>query len=844
MKPCRKNKNFAYALVLGCFAALPQSLVFAQDEAEELVVIGTRAQPRSVLDSTVPIDVITSETLRSQGSGDMNFMLRTVVPSFHVNMQPGRDTAALQNPINLRGLAPDHTLVLLNGKRRHRGATITWISDGRSDGSQGPDISVIPAIALKRVEVLRDGAAAQYGSDAIAGVINFELKDDADGATLEYRHGWYTADGSEDKDRVSGNVGLPLGDTGFANISFEYSSDEPTSRSDLRSDVARMIEAGNTYIADPAHVWGSPEIDDNIKTVLNMGLDLDGDRRVYAFANYAERDVETGFFYREPEDERGIFAIPEEIDMNTTIQNALIYSVGGADCSRFETRLTAAGLPQDLEGLRQDDNCFSYHEWFPGGFQPRFGGEVADYGIVGGFEGTMANGLGYDFSASYGENEAEYYLDNTVNPSWGPDSPTSFYIGAYVQSETNVNFDLTYEMDVGLASLLSVASGFEWREEEFEIKQGDEAAWYAGPYKKQNQKNGSNGFAGFNPTASGKWDRQNIALYLDLEVDMTQDWTVGGAIRWEDFDDFGTTTEAKVSTRYQMTDGFAVRAGLGSGFRAPTPGQQNAYNVATVFDPNTVEPKEDGNIPSDSALARLFGGKALEPEESDNYTLGAIFTHGDLSITVDYFRIEVDDRIFLTERIDLANMADYGVTQEDIDRAIVADKLNVEFSGIRFFENDFDTETDGIDVVATYSHLWSYGDTEFMLSYNRTETDITNYSNLSEARKKWIEEGVPETRVVAMANHTFDDYEYMVRYNHYGDWWSGYDGRYYGEQGIVDVSVSKRFGGLTVLLGSDNVFDSHPDRSSGSASRGNRYPRFAPGGINGRFVYGRVMYEF
>ncbi len=838
------SRFFGIVLVgaLSWLMVLPQAAVAEEEtEAEELVVIGTRAQPRSVLDSTVPIDVIDGENLQDQGSGDMNFMLRTIIPSFHVNMQPGRDAAAMQNPINLRGLAPDHTLVLLNGKRRHRGATITWISDGRSDGAQGPDISVIPAIALKRVEVLRDGAAAQYGSDAIAGVLNFELKDDAEGGMIEYRHGWFDEDGSEEKDRVSGNVGLPLGDDGFANFSFEYSSDDPTSRSDLRSDVARMRAAGNTHIAEPAHVWGSPEVDDNFKTVLNMGIDLDADRRIYAFGNYAKRDVETGFFYREPEDEAGIFAT--SINDKTA---PLIFAAEGADCSMYmEDEMPDSGLPTHLEALRANNECFAYHEWFPGGFQPRFGGEVTDYSMVGGMRGTMANGVGYDISISHGENEADYQLKNSVNPSWGPDSPTSFDVGSYIQTETNINVDLTYEVDAGLASLLSIAGGLEWREEEFEIRQGDRASWDRGAYHAQTNKNGSNGFGGFGPTAAGKWDRENIALYLDLEADVTPDWTLGGAVRWEDFDDFGTTTEAKLTTRIQATDMLAFRASVGSGFRAPTPGQQNAYNIATIFDPVTVEPVETGTIPSDSALAREFGGKPLEPEESDNYTLGAVFTQGDLSITVDYFRIDVDDRIFLSGDIDLTAIDEDGNIEgfEHVSQ-VRADELRSNFTKIRYFENDFDTETDGVDIVLIYDHAWNWGDTKFTLSYNRTETDVTQSSNLSPGRKKWIEEGVPETRAVAMINHVLGNCDYMLRYSHYGDWYSGYDSRYYGSEGLLDASMSKQFGGFRIAVGADNILDNNPDRSSGASSRGNRYPRFAPAGINGRFIYGRLMYEF
>ena len=644
------STTFGLSLLL---AGTWPSVVLAEgeeEEVEELVVIGTRAQPRSVLDSSVPIDVIDSESLIDQGASDMNFMLRTLVPSFHVNMQPGRDASALQNPINLRALAPDHTLILVNGKRRHRAATITWLSDGRSNGAQGPDISVIPGIALKQVEVLRDGAAAQYGSDAIAGVINFVLKDDSEGGELEFRYGRYDEGNNEEKTRVSGNLGMPLTDQGFANVSFEYSSDSPTVRSVLRNDVRGMIEGGNTHIDDPAHVWGSPDIQGNIKTFFNLGMDLDVDRQVYAFGNYARRKVTTGFFYREPEDEGGVFALdkdftvepyevaPYDHDDNSetpkittkttrTYRIPLIYdrTATGTNYSKAtegtcfkyvdevddhindprvppDPQANTSGLPPDLERLLADDDCFSYHEWFPGGFQPTFGGNVTDYSLVVGMKGVV-NRLSYDISASLGENEADYFIRNTVNPSWGPDSPTAFDLGSYIQKETNFNIDVSYLADVGLASDLNVAAGLEWREEEFEITLGDRESWDRGEYFGNGAKNGSNGFGGFSPTAAGKWDRENKAAYLDLEVDVRPNWTVGGAVRWEDFDNFGTETTAKMSTRIQASETFALRGSFGTGFRAPTPGQQNAYNISTIFDPATVEPVETGTVPSNTEAA-------------------------------------------------------------------------------------------------------------------------------------------------------------------------------------------------------------------------------------------------
>lgn len=870
----------AFGLSLLLAGTWPSIVLAEEEEVEELVIIGTRAQPRSVLDSSVPIDVIDNESLIDQGSSDMNFMLRTLVPSFHVNMQPGRDASALQNPINLRGLAPDHTLILVNGKRRHRAATITWLSDGRSNGAQGPDISVIPGIALKQVEVLRDGAAAQYGSDAIAGVINFVLKDDSEGGELEFRYGRYDEGNNEEKTRVSGNLGMPLTDHGFANVSFEYSSDSPTIRSALRDDVRGMIEGGNTHIDDPAHVWGSPDIQGNLKTFFNLGMDVGTDRQLYSFGNYSRRKVTTGFFYREPEDEAGVFALKKEFtvppydddnDPDTpevtirTYDIPLIYdrTASGTNYSKategtcfqyvdeVEDRINDAGLPPDLEGLLADDDCFSYHEWFPGGFQPRFGGNVTDYSLVVGLKGDV-NRLSYDISASHGENEAEYFLHNSVNPSWGPDSPTSFDLGSYIQKETNLNIDVAYMADVGLASDLNVAAGLEWREESFEITTGQIESWDKGEYVLSGSRNGSNGFNGFGPTAEGKWDRKNVAAYLDLEVDVQPNWTVGGAVRWEDFDDFGTETTAKVSTRIQAWEVLALRGSFGTGFRAPTPGQQNAYNVSTIFDPLTVEPVDSGTVPSNSALAKAFGGKTLEPEESDNFTVGAIFELDALNITVDYFRIDVEDRIFLSEQIKIQDveggMDDEGNVTGDgmVDGypTVAIDDVP-GFDSIRFFENDFDTKTDGFDVVVTYSMESEMGDTDFLLSYNRTETEVTKSSNLSAGGIKWLEEGAPETRYSATVNHEMGDWKFLLRYHHFGDWYSGYDTEDYDGYGLADIGITRRINShASVSLGSDNVLDETPDRSVRRYSRGNKYPRFSPGGIDGRFIYARARLEF
>ena len=308
----RMSQNLS-CILLTVLSVSPLTLPTAQAQQseaaviEEIVIIGSRRQAgRSQAESLVPVDVISGDDFMSQGSTGIDSQLANLVPSYNIDQQPINDAATLVRPAKLRGLPPDSTLVLVNGKRRHRAAVITFLGNGVADGSQGPDISSIPAIALKRVEVLRDGAAAQYGSDAIAGVINFELKDDAEGGTVEARWGeFYEGDGAGFN--VSGNIGLPLSSNGFANLSFEYKEADPTSRSQQRTDAQRSIDAGNPYITDPSYdnifhptamVWGSPEFEYDYKFFGNAGFDISDSMEVYGYGNYAKRKVEGGFYYR------------------------------------------------------------------------------------------------------------------------------------------------------------------------------------------------------------------------------------------------------------------------------------------------------------------------------------------------------------------------------------------------------------------------------------------------------------------------------------------------------------------------------------------------------------------
>ena len=439
----------------------------AQVQIEEVVAVGTRALPRSVEDSSVPVDIISNEDFEDQAGFDMSNLIRSTVPSFHVSDNPSRDLAALLRPVNLRGLAPDHTLVLMNNKRRHRGSVIQWISNGASNGAQGPDISAIPAIALQRMEVLRDGAAAQYGSDAIAGVLNFVLKDAAEGLALQARYGAYTERSGENMSTIAANFGLPLTDDGFANFSFEYGQSAPTDRSVQHRDATALIGLGIPNVADPAKPWGSPTVDDSIKAVANIGVDLGDSNELYAFGNYASREVSTAFFFRSPMNRNGVYK---------TSANKFLVAGEGCAARYGDIDSTAANLLSFREMVVADNGCFSFVEMLAEGFTPQFGATISDFSGVVGVRGELANGLMWDVSASIGENSLAAFNHNTLNASLGPDSPRDFDIGDYTQRDTNFNIDMVYPVDLG-GSDLNVAAGFEARTEEFQITAGEQAAW-------------------------------------------------------------------------------------------------------------------------------------------------------------------------------------------------------------------------------------------------------------------------------------------------------------------------------------------------------------------------------
>ena len=815
---------------------------------ETNIVVGTRAEPRSVTESTVPVDAISPQEIISQGNTDLSDQLRTVIPSYNVSVHPIADAATIVRPASLRNLSPEHTLVLLNGKRRHRSSVIAW-QFGPTVGNHGPDVSTIPSIALRQVEVLRDGASAQYGSDAIAGVMNFQLKDANSGGRFEINTGTYGKEGG-DSYTFAGNVGLPIGQTGFANLSLEYGSTNRTDVSIQRTDAAGLIAAGNLSVASPAQPWGAPDVDDNFKFLGNFGHLFANGLQLYGHTNYAGRKVTGNFFYRNPTD-NALFGDGNQLLVGDRLQAG---RRGSADCPTVPIADSVPD-PSALERLNQSQNCFAFAQRFPGGFTPRFGGKVTDGSVVGGLQGFTSAGLTWDVSASYGAHQTDFFLRDTVNASLGLESPTEFDPGLSRQAELGLNFDVSY----AATDRLNIAAGTEWRHERFEIGEGDRASYEIGPYANQGFTSGSNGFPGFSQAWSGGWNRNSRAVYGDLELrDLDGAWTVGGAVRFEHFDLFGATTNGKLSGRYRFAPAVALRGSVGSGFRAPTVGQQYAQNVQTTLDSNG-NLVDRGTIQSNSAVAMLKGGQALKPETSVNYTIGMIIDTGAFTLTADYFHIDVDDRLTLTR--DFTLTADEVV---EVERAGVQGASTL--TSFNFFTNDFSTRTRGIDLVSTWTPLALGGNTVFSAVYNYTDTEVTGETDLlGEGDIVALEHYVPDTRWNLSVTQRAGRMSILGRLNYYGSWIDSWDAKLlgrgeaapvFGGKPIVDLEVSLTLAaGVTLALGGQNVFNTFSDTYESAFTDiggapitmrffGMPYSPFTPWGFNGAYYYARLSYSF
>lgn len=857
LSPLSKLVRLSLMAGLTISAASTTTFAFAEEDdlienVERIAVVGSRGAPRSVDDSPVPIDLIGGEELERGGNTDMLELLKGSIPSFNVHSNPISDAASLVKPANLRGLSSDSTLILVNGKRRHRASVIALLGGGINDGAQGPDISVIPSSALKQVEVLRDGAAAQYGSDAIAGVMNFVLKDDAEGGSLTARYGSYY-EGDGESVEVSGNIGMPLTEAGFVNVSFQYKDSEATSRSVQRPDAAGLIAAGNTAVSDLAQIWGSPEVNDDLTIFVNSGLDLANDAEAYMFGNYSKRDVRGGFYYRNPHNRGGVYSN----DDGSTLLIGDIAQANGAARTCEDVAITSENvLTQDnyINNVVNNDNCFSFNQLLPGGFTPNFGGSIVDTALTMGTRGEFDNGVTYDFSGSVGYNQSSYVIYDTVNASLGLDTPRDFNPGKHTQLEKTFNMDFSKEIDVDMFESLMLAGGYEWHDESFEVTAGDVDSYTAGAYTDQGFGIGSNGFPGFKPEAAGEYTRKNTAFYVDSEAQVTDSFLIGAALRFEDYATFGSDTNYKLTAQYNLTDDFSIRSSISTGFRAPTVGQANYSNVQTALEEGALV--DSALLPATNPVAIQLGATELTPEESESYTLGAVLSLGDIFVTLDYYNISVEDRVSQSTKYELT---DADKTALKADGVANVDSIQL----VSFFTNDFDTTTQGIDLIASYETELLDGNANFSLAYNFNETEVDNFTDITgDFKVSRLENDLPNHRATLTWAQNWDKVNFLLRGNYYGEYQGvhvDYDATVNtGEAAVtLDAELSYSVTNEIVLsVGAQNLLDQDATEinftEAGAADCGGcvnsqwggQYYETSPFGFNGGFYYVKATYKF
>ena len=786
----------------------------------DVFVTGTRAAGRTAMKSPTPIDGFDDLSLRRQGNGDLTETLKNQVPSFNATPLTG-DGAAFVRPTSMRGLPPDNILVMTNSKRRHRSALISHFGAAMNVGAQAVDVGMIPSIAIKKLEVLRDGAAAQYGSDAIAGVMNFMLKDNSSGYQVHVNGGqWMEAPngrGGEKDVTIAANVGLPLTDNGFVNLSFEYADRPELSRGNQHASAADGYKGWDANDAgqdvdewQTAMNWGRP-ISSGFKSVWNAGLKISDNVSAYSFGNYADTFGEYSFFLRAPGKSGALTAVP-------------------------------------LNPADPSEGNFSWGDTYPLGFTPRLEGHGNDFSSVVGIKGDGLFGLNYDFSASYGKNHIRYYLKNSLNLSWGPYSPHNFDIGDLEQAETNLNADFTY----ALSDAINLAFGAEWREESYTMFQGQKESWMPGPWANVALLNdpeipgdstvytapglAANGMPGTNPDAAGVFDRQNTAFYADVEYAMGDALLLQFAARSEDFSDFGATSNIKVAGRYSFGDLATLRGGYSTGFRAPTPGQSNYTGIVTSFDGPTGMQVQEGTVRPDDPLAVALGGALLVPEEATNTSFGFTTSPIDnLSLTFDMYTIDIVNKIIKSRSLPVEN--------------------NPEFKKLAFYTNALDTETSGYDLVLTYR----MGDTNLGLAMNHNETKMVEHRKIgpdqldpiSTGLIDNIENNLPKDRIIATVTQNFGDaLSLMVRLNNYSETLDergtlGDDKSTVDAISFIDVELSYSVSNnLNVVFGANNVTNAYPNEIPTRASQGMPYPRRSPLGYHGGMTYIRLMYDF
>lgn len=762
-------------------ALITSGAAVAQDQdevTEEVVVVGSRGDARDPLESAVPVDVISADEIAAAHSfgGELGELLQALAPSFNFPRQSNSGAGDHVRAAQLRGMSPDHTLVLVNGKRQHT-ASIVALESAIGLGTNPFDFNTIPLNSIKRIEILRDGAGAQYGSDAIAGVINIVLKDGAEGGSVSASYGAHRTDYepiNADLDdgetfSVAADYAFPVGDGGGLRVGVEYRDREPTNRAGIGDLPFFEEDTPANQALNPARVFSPGDGGaEDVYIFYNANVPT-GDREFYSFGRYSNRESEgTGFF-----------RYPDAFDSNILVH--------------------------------------------PNGFRPITTGDNTDFSISAGLRGTNFNS-DWDLSLTYGKNDFDSGVINSANPSMGAASPTSFVLGGFEFTQFTLNADVVREFDVGKTSgPLTFAYGAEYRSEDYETSAGDPASYEPGPIM---VAIGAQAGPGLPAGSEANVDRSVFSLYVDVETDLTDQFSIGAAARYEDYDDFGNALTGKLSARFQVSDAFAIRGAIGTSFRAPSLAQIGYERATTNFGAGGML-ELFRLLPVSDPDAIAEGAIPLKEEESTNFGIGFVADIGDaFNLTVDYFQIDVDDRIFL---------------------------LNAG-NNIQYFSNLVDTETTGYDIVASGAFDVGSGSLAWSASYNNSETDAKNPSVLGVEDLNTIEGKSPEDKAILSGNWTVDRWSVLLRLTRYGeatrifDFGGGFEpAQTYGAVWSVDAELAVEvLDGWTVAIGADNLTDEYPDRSIDDISYFGHLPYdvLSPIGMNGAYWYFRTKFDF
>jgi iron complex outermembrane receptor protein len=821
------------------------------------VTVGSRARHTAAEELAVPVDVFPAEQLAQQGTSETGLILQAVSPSVNVPHQSVTDATDIVRPFTLRGLSPDHTLVLVNGLRRHQTAVVNTFAYGTGAGSSGVDLNAIPSGAIDRVEVLRDGASAQYGSDAIAGVVNFVLKEGSFTPFLDATAGRYIpSDYPDDGTSVDVNGGWGIG-LGLGSLSLfgEFLHRDPTNRAwadayedggtgvtDSVNSKGQVVIKRNA-VAQPNHHWGDG-LEKDVMTLANFRLPLSDARtsELYAFGAYSFRQG-TGNGYRRC----------------------------AVNCASF---ITGRNWP----------------EIYPFGYLPEFNPNVTDYSLAGGFR-ALAGGWSLDLGASFGHNDFEYNLRNTLNVSLGPcldpaspcapgpdstlgtaDDPgipnqTSFFAGRVERDELGLGIGAARQLEVGLPGPVNVAIGAAFRRERFQIIQGETASWIDGGHRAQDSSDaraGSQVFAGFAPSDEADENRTNVGGYVDLETNLTPKLLAAVAGRFERYSDFGSRLTAKVALRYQPSQQLTLRGAGSTGFRAPGLGQSHFSKVVTNVIGGVVT--DVGVYPVGHPASILLGSQPLREETSVNLSAGLAWSPTEnATFTLDVFRITINDRILLSATFD-----------DSVTLAILSGGGFTAIGGVQYFTNGLDTRTQGVDFTGNLRLPAATGMLDLTGALNFTKNEITRVDPLPSALAGSSEPGIidsvtyigiteerPDWRATVTAQYTAGRLRGLVRGSYFGKFSSAQPGfcdlcrERYGAKTLYDAEVGYSFGQVQLSVGVRNLFDTYPDSPSSTVDVGGGVPAkdyngntgtfpwaaASPFGYNGRYLYSRASIQ-